>query len=249
VDEVLAVGDAEFQRKCLGKMHDVATTGRTVLFVSHNLQAVSLLCSRGMLLRGGSLAHIGGVKETIDLYASTFAQGTDPHEPPDRRPGSGEYRYTRAGPAREYFGGADEKTIYFKIERRGNLLGKMWLSALVVDSSGTVLAQCDSRLVDALLGDFEQMVGQFRLRSPWLKPGSYRVDLFICATGIVDVWEGACTINISPILPYSVSVSEDGVKAGLVFADFIWETNDAIAGRQADASSGRRQVLEVEEIS
>ncbi len=249
VDEVLAVGDAEFQKKCLGKMHDVATTGRTVLFVSHNLQAVSLLCSRAMLLRSGSLAYIGGVKETIDLYTSTFAQGTDSHEPPDRRPGSGEYRYTHANPAREHFGGADEKTIYFKIERRGNFLGKMWLSALVVDASGTVLAQCDSRLVGALLGDFEQIAGQFRLRSPWLKPGSYRVDLFICATGIVDVWEGACMINISPILPYSVSVSEDGVKAGLVFSDFAWETNDAIAWLEADSLSGKRQVVEVGKIS
>jgi lipopolysaccharide transport system ATP-binding protein len=249
VDEVLAVGDAEFQKKCLGKMHAVATAGRTVLFVSHNLQAVSLLCSRGILLRSGSLAHIGGVKETIDLYASTFAQGTDPHEQPDRRPGSGEYRYTRANPAREYFGGAEEKSIYFKIERRGNFLGKMWLSAFVVDASGTVLLQCDSRLVGALLGDFEQIAGQFRIRSPWLKPGSYRVDLFICATGMVDVWEGACTINISPILPYSVSVSEDGVKAGLVFADFTWETNDGAAGRKANLSSSREQIVELEKIS
>ncbi len=249
VDEVLAVGDAEFQKKCLGKMQAVATTGRTVLFVSHNLQAVALLCSRGMLLRGGSLAFIGGVKETVDLYASTFAQGTDPHEPPDRRPGSGEYRYTRANPAREYFGGADEKTIYFKIERRGKLLGKMWLSAFVVDASGTVLAQCDSRLVGALLGDFEQLAGEFRLRSPWLKPGSYRLDLFICATGIVDVWEGACTINISPILPYQNSVSEDGVKSGLVFSDFTWQTSGVIAERKLASSNDRLQVIEVEEIS
>src|SRR3981189_2614188 len=52
VDEVLAVGDTEFQKKCLGKMHDVATGGRTVLFVSHNMQAVPVLCSRGLLLAG-----------------------------------------------------------------------------------------------------------------------------------------------------------------------------------------------------
>jgi len=249
VDEVLAVGDAEFQKKCLGKMQAVATTGRTVLFVSHNLQAVSLLCSRAMLLRSGSLAYIGGVEETINSYTSTFAQGNDAHEPPSRRPGSGEYRYTQASPTRKYFGGADEKAINFNIERRGNLLGKMWLSAFVVDASGTVLAQCDSRLVGALLGDFEQIAGQFRLRSPWLKPGSYRVDLFICATGIVDFWEGACTINISPILPYSVSVSEDGVKAGLVFCDFTWETNDATGRPKGDSWSGKRHVVEVGKIS
>jgi lipopolysaccharide transport system ATP-binding protein len=249
VDEVLAVGDAEFQKKCLGKMQDVATAGRTVLFVSHNLQAVSLLCSRALLLSAGSLAHAGGVQETIDLYLSAFAKPSHRHEVPDRRPGSGEYRYTRANAVREYFGGAEEKIVQFEIERRSHLVGRMWLSAFVVDSSGTVLAQCDSRLVDALLGDFERIAGQFRLRSPWLKPGNYRVDLFICATGIVDVWEGACTFNVSPIMPYSASVSEDGVKAGLVFSDFTWQTNDAIAERRSDSSSSRLQVVQVEQLS
>ena len=51
VDEVLAVGDAEFQKKCLGKMHDVSRGGRTVLFVSHNMAAVQALCSSGDLAR------------------------------------------------------------------------------------------------------------------------------------------------------------------------------------------------------
>jgi lipopolysaccharide transport system ATP-binding protein len=249
VDEVLAVGDAEFQKKCLGKMHDVATTGRTVLFVSHNLQAVSLLCSRAMLLRNGSLAYAGGVKETIDLYVSTFTQDTDPNTPPDRRSGSGEYRFTRARPAREYFGGAEEKTIHFEIERRGHLLGKMWLSAFLVDSSGMVVTQCDSRLVGALFGDFKQISGQLQLRSPWLKPGVYRVDLFICADVVVDMWEGACAINIYPVLPYSGSVSDDGVKFGLVFSDFSWETSGAIAGYKVLPSKEPLKVVGMEEVS
>jgi len=53
VDEVLAVGDAQFQKKCLGKMHDISRLGRTVLFVSHNMKAIRQLCSRAILLRGG----------------------------------------------------------------------------------------------------------------------------------------------------------------------------------------------------
>ena len=225
VDEVLAVGDAGFQKKCLGKMHDVAAGGRTVLFVSHTMQAVSLLCSRGMLLRAGSLAYVGGVKETIDLYLSTFVKASGSDELPDRRPGTGEYRYTLASPAREYFGGAEEKVIHFEIQRRSKLVGRMWLSAFVVDSTGVVVTQSDSRLVGALFGDFERLAGQFRLRSPWLKPGSYRLDLFICAHGIVDAWEGACSFTISPVMPYQNSVSEDGVKAGVVFGDFDWRTD------------------------
>lgn len=70
VDEVLAVGDAEFQRKCLGKMQDVAAQGRTVLFVSHQLGMISRLCSRAMVLTGGKLTFSGTSDAAIDAYVS-----------------------------------------------------------------------------------------------------------------------------------------------------------------------------------
>ena len=94
VDEVLAVGDAEFQKKCLGKMREVATGGRTILFVSHNMQAVSVLCNRGMFLRGGSLEYTGSAKEAIDMYISSFSKANGQDDNPDRRYGTGEYRFT-----------------------------------------------------------------------------------------------------------------------------------------------------------
>jgi len=69
VDEVLAVGDAEFQRKCIGKMGDVSKKeGRTVLFVSHNMAAVEKLCRRGFLLEKGRIAKSGEMGEVIDAY-------------------------------------------------------------------------------------------------------------------------------------------------------------------------------------
>ena len=68
VDEVLAVGDAEFQKKCLGKMKDVATGGRTVLFVSHNMGAIKNLCQRVLLLKSGRKEIFGSVDETIRMY-------------------------------------------------------------------------------------------------------------------------------------------------------------------------------------
>lgn len=68
VDEVLAVGDASFQKKCLGKIGDVAKDGRTVLFVSHNMAAVKALCSRAMLLDGGRVTHDGNVDEVVETY-------------------------------------------------------------------------------------------------------------------------------------------------------------------------------------
>jgi lipopolysaccharide transport system ATP-binding protein len=70
VDEVLAVGDQEFQRKCLGKMGDVATEGRTVLLVSHNMAAIQSLCSRAVVLRAGRLVFAGGVDKAVAEYSS-----------------------------------------------------------------------------------------------------------------------------------------------------------------------------------
>jgi lipopolysaccharide transport system ATP-binding protein len=68
VDEVLAVGDAQFQKKCLGKMQDVAKGGRTVLFVSHNMEAVLKLCTRGILVSSGQIAQSGDLGVVVRSY-------------------------------------------------------------------------------------------------------------------------------------------------------------------------------------
>ena len=69
VDEVLAVGDFAFQKKCLGKMQDVAAgDGRTILFVSHNMGALAQLCDRGILLEKGTVTTIGPIREVIEDY-------------------------------------------------------------------------------------------------------------------------------------------------------------------------------------
>ena len=70
IDEVLAVGDAEFQTKCLGKMETIAGEGRTVLFVSHNMAAVRMLCTWGVLLNEGRIQHTGDSENVIKLYLS-----------------------------------------------------------------------------------------------------------------------------------------------------------------------------------
>jgi lipopolysaccharide transport system ATP-binding protein len=68
IDEVLAVGDAAFQKKCLGKMDDVTKEGRTVLFVSHNMPMILRLCHRGILLENGRIAGSGNVQKIIEQY-------------------------------------------------------------------------------------------------------------------------------------------------------------------------------------
>jgi len=91
VDEVLAVGDAEFQRKCLGKMSQVAGEGRTVLFVSHNMPSVQRLCSSGLVLSHGSVVARGTAADAIEHYTRTveaLAQ-QDLATRPDRRGAGG----------------------------------------------------------------------------------------------------------------------------------------------------------------
>ena len=76
VDEVLAVGDAEFQRKCLGKMRDVAGHGRTVLFVSHNMAAIQTLCPTSIWLKSGRLEGCGPTRALVERYLKVGARGS-----------------------------------------------------------------------------------------------------------------------------------------------------------------------------
>ena len=96
LDEVLAVGDAEFQRKCLGKMGDVAREGRTVLFVSHNLAAVKNLCTRALLLQAGRVVHDGSAETAIGLYLQTAAASSDLESAP-RVTGNARVRFSQFG--------------------------------------------------------------------------------------------------------------------------------------------------------
>ncbi len=87
VDEVLAVGDAEFQKKCLGKMKDVATGGRTVLFVSHNMGAIKNLCRKALFLRQGRVVAYTDVDEAVQMYLARGSGETDfrPESKKDRQ--------------------------------------------------------------------------------------------------------------------------------------------------------------------
>ncbi len=95
VDEVLAVGDAEFQKKCLGKMGDISKgEGRTVLFVSHNMSAVKSLCNNGVVLENGLVAFSGGVDEAIEKYLIDENFDAPNLETVSKRTGSGIVKFS-----------------------------------------------------------------------------------------------------------------------------------------------------------
>jgi lipopolysaccharide transport system ATP-binding protein len=77
IDEVLAVGDAQFQKKCLGKMEEVSKEGRTILFVSHNMGTVNQLCNKCILLKSGIIEKTGGTNEVIDYYLDQHDKGLE----------------------------------------------------------------------------------------------------------------------------------------------------------------------------
>ena len=100
VDEVLSVGDAEFQARCLGRMEDIGATGRTVLFVSHNMEAVSRLCDRAILLDEGRIVRDGKSEEVVAEYLQTTAGAGSHREWPLRRGAGGRARTAPTGARR-----------------------------------------------------------------------------------------------------------------------------------------------------
>jgi lipopolysaccharide transport system ATP-binding protein len=97
VDEVLAVGDAEFQKKCLGKMKDVSGEGRTVLFVSHNMASMKSLCQRGLLMENGGLSADSSILAVIEKYISSSAKVSQSGIIPENASSmnTGKMRYTK----------------------------------------------------------------------------------------------------------------------------------------------------------
>lgn len=94
VDEVLAVGDADFRKKCVGKMKDVAGEGRTVLFVSHNMASIRNLCEKCIILKNGRIALMEETESAIEAYISQFAQTSeDDISQSQNRSGSGNIKF------------------------------------------------------------------------------------------------------------------------------------------------------------
>jgi lipopolysaccharide transport system ATP-binding protein len=115
IDEVLAVGDAEFQKRCLGKMEDVARSGRTVVFVSHQLHAVKSLCRRCLLLERGKVVFDGSPDAAVEEYltrgADIYDSGEIPRDLP-RQYSTGEAFFTRANVVDEE--GSETGELYYR---------------------------------------------------------------------------------------------------------------------------------------
>lgn len=95
IDEVLAVGDAEFQKKCMGKMGDISKSGRTILFVSHNMAAIQNLCNSGLVLKEGKITFSGSVDDSISEYVKSSSVSVPHLKDRKDRQGNGKITVTR----------------------------------------------------------------------------------------------------------------------------------------------------------
>lgn len=220
VDEVLAVGDQEFQKKCLGKMHDVAADGRTVLFVSHQVSSIRTLCDRALLLENGTLRFAGPVAETLDAYHQSMRAVPKAADPRRR---SGPLRITHVDLSAEPVTPDAPKVIRFTVTPRNARAARYYVTANVVDAEGAVVAQCDSRLSGTWIEPDGPQDITLTLRSPWLLPGEYRVDLVVISGWPVDRLEGATTIVVTPEVPYPGAGASGSLDATPVLPDFVYQ--------------------------
>ncbi|MFL6195574.1 MAG: ABC transporter ATP-binding protein [Thermoanaerobaculia bacterium] len=192
VDEVLAVGDARFQRKCLGKMRDVSTRdGRTVLFVSHNMNAVQRLCARSLLLRGGGLAMAGPTSEVVARYLGGRAVA-EPSQWIDlaavQRSGNGEarvraLRFTggEAAAGQAYTGGPLEVVLEIEAAGARSVPG---LAVTLYDRNGLKLVNADVLSLDrviALRPGLNRV--RFAIEELLLNPGVYVLGFWLADAG------------------------------------------------------------------
>lgn len=214
VDEVLAVGDMQFQKKCLGKMQDVSTLqGRTVLFVSHNMAALKTLCTHGMHLCEGRLTYFGGIDDTIRAYHQHDAQvASSSADLANRtRRGSGKLRfisvvlsfYDAAGAPADCLSRGGDVQVSVVIEST-EPAAPANVAVVVYDST-------PYRLIDAHVASKGQAVSiekgktatlAFRLKNIYLKPDLYSVTLWAGRGGIEDFdWiEDAVSFEVAPDL-------------------------------------------------
>jgi lipopolysaccharide transport system ATP-binding protein len=207
VDEVLAVGDVAFQRKCIGKMGDVASQGRTILFVSHNMAAVESLCPTAYLLENGRLVESGTTKTVVDAYLSSIpALCKTPLAHRTDRAGDGSLRFTAIefhsdeGVPTEVAQAGKTLLISVAYTSPSDTVKNVEISIDIYTQNGQYMLMLDNEMVGT---DFESVpgVGRFSCRVERfpLSPGQYHITLFCRANGTIADWvQQAALLTVEP---------------------------------------------------
>lgn len=190
VDEVLSVGDLAFQQKCLGRMDEIAHGGRTVLFVSHNLAAVSAICSKAIYLKGGRVQAVGEVRDVIDAYVGEVKAParTSVRERTDRQ-GNGRLRFTeiRVGNGAPVATGDDCEITLLYEARPGPGIVRVELA--VYGALAESVFHCSNDVSGEMIRNVEAE-GAFTctIRRLPLAAGHYTVSVFCQIDGVTADW-------------------------------------------------------------
>ena len=199
VDEVLAVGDAQFQKKCLGKMDEVGKSGRTVLFVSHNMAAVAQLCSSAILMRGGQVGYIGNTESAVKSYMNKAGDHPSHLDLVDytARKGDGTVKFSwikitdALGADGRCFSIGEDIVICFGVKSSANARrARGSISLEIKASDGTKICN----IVDADCGVEAQFSGDklslaVRLRDLRLYPDTYYITLWAGSAGGSETYD------------------------------------------------------------
>lgn len=241
VDEVLAVGDAAFQKKCLGAISELGHGGRTIVFVSHNMAAVENVCKRTIWINDGKIIQDANTREVIRAYLNSFdaatKQSLDLAAVRERR-GTGDARFVRM----EYMsdGGDEEPIIYsggplrirFHYECHRDI-PNLHFGLRLYTNLGLLVSEIHTWSTNQPVPLAQQGRGTIDLELDCLNlmPGTYYVTLLAASMNEYhDLLENVAKINVEPSDYYSTG---RGIEArfGLVFFPFRWKTpNDAHTG-------------------
>lgn len=235
VDEVLAVGDAEFQKKAIGKMQDISKSeGRTVLFVSHNMAAVRSLCTKGMLIENGKTVFFGDIDETIDLYLKSsifsfnsnnyieFEEKEAPIQISKFEVSSLNLKGERSNSSGVLMGNILEFSIFVQAKQAYNNLKA---SVIISTASGTRIAAIRSHEITDFIfeskGDFVFKVTASDLK---LMPGDYVVTIALAENNTtIDIKEECLGFTVVPNDVYGTGRIPKGNL--YVYSDAKWELN------------------------
>ena len=233
LDEVFAVGDEEFQRKCFGKIFEFKQRGGTIVFVSHDAAAVDRLCGRAVLLRDGEVAFDGPTREAITQYHRLLAEEREPDERGAglSEYGSGEARIAECrlvgpgGEERRQFSPGEQLTVHVRIDAAEDVPPPQ-LSWELRDEAGLVLAAGSTRTRPTSAGAPARREQRFRfdVESLPLGDGRFRLRLELAddAGGRLYHWlDDAARFVVYP---------SDG-ETGLVRIDGRWSADAEAAGR------------------
>lgn len=235
VDEVLAVGDADFQKKCLNAMDDLRTSGRTVLFVSHNMAAVEGLCSRCIWIESGRLRADGDARSIISDYMKTFAQastGCVDLENFEARSGNGEARFTHleflneAGETTNLIRSGDKLTIRLHY-RACKRLRDFVVSISIQTEYGTRLAASNNWVTgnDIALVELGEGFADFEIDCLYLLSGRYYLSLWLGKWGnFHDELKDCIAFDVESSDCYGAGRAMKSGDFGLIFLPSRWKS-------------------------